>query len=159
LYGALMLIGFTLGGDDPLEPIPLSAGGFAGRTAPEAEGPPFIEVETVAQLETLLGQARAAGQPVMMDFTADWCVSCKEMEEYTFPDAAVVAALEPFLLLRADVTANNADDQALLSWFGSYGPPTMAFFDRAGRAADPYRLYGYVKAEEFSTHVNAVASL
>jgi thiol:disulfide interchange protein DsbD len=159
LYGALMLIGFTLGGDDPLEPIPLSAGGFVGRAAPEEPALPFIEVETVAELETLLGQARAAGQPVLMDFTADWCVSCKEMEEYTFPDAGVVAALEPFLLLRADVTANNDDDQALLSYFESYGPPTMAFFDRAGRAVDPYRLYGYVKAEDFSTHVSAVASL
>jgi len=81
------------------------------------------------------------------------------MEEYTFPDAGVVAALEPFLLLRADVTANNDDDQALLTYFESYGPPTMAFFDRAGQAADPYRLYGYVKADEFSAHVSAVAAL
>jgi thiol:disulfide interchange protein DsbD len=159
LYGALMLIGFTLGGDDPLEPIPLGAGGFVGRAAPEEPALPFIEVATVAELESLLGQARAAGQPVMMDFTADWCVSCKEMEEYTFPDPGVVAALEPFMLLRADITANNDDDQALLAWFESYGPPTIAFFDRAGRAADPYRLYSYVKADEFSTHVSAVASL
>jgi thiol:disulfide interchange protein DsbD len=159
LYGALMLIGFTLGGDDPLEPIPLSAGGFVGRAVPEEAALPFIEVETVAQLESLLAQASSAGQPVMMDFTADWCVSCKEMEEYTFPDASVVAALEPFLLLRADVTANNEDDQALLGFFQSYGPPTMAFFDRAGQAADAYRLYGYVEAEEFSNHVSAVASL
>jgi thiol:disulfide interchange protein DsbD len=69
-----------------------------------------------------------------------------------------VAALEPFMLLRADITANNDDDQALLAWVESYGPPTIAFFDRAGRAADPYRLYSYVKADEFRTHVSAVAS-
>ena len=94
-----------------------------------------------------------------MDFTADWCVSCKEMEEYTFPEAGVVAALEPFMLLRADVTENDDNDQALLDYFKSYGPPTMAFFDRAGQAADPYRLYGYVRAEEFSAHVNQVAAL
>jgi len=159
LYGALMLIGFTLGGDDPLEPIPLGATGFLGQPTAEQEALPFVAVETVDQLESLLGQARAAGQPVLMDFTADWCVSCKEMEEYTFPEAGVVAALEPFMLLRADVTENDDNDQALLNYFQSYGPPTMAFFDRAGRAADPYRLYGYVKADEFSAHVIQVAAL
>jgi thiol:disulfide interchange protein DsbD len=158
LYGALMLIGYTLGGDDPLEPIPRGVG-LMGQAGEAEEALPFIEVETVAELQTLLGQARDAGQPVMMDFTADWCVACKEMEEYTFPDASVMAALEPFMLLRADVTANNADDKALLDWFESYGPPTMAFFDRRGQQVDPYRLYGYVPADEFSTHVTAVASL
>jgi thiol:disulfide interchange protein DsbD len=159
IYGALMLIGFTLGGDDPLEPIPRGAGGLLGQPAPQEEALDFIDVATVDQLETLLASARTAGQPVMMDFTADWCVSCKEMEEYTFPDPGVVAALEPFMLLRADVTENDDDDQALLAWFKSYGPPTMAFFDSTGNAADAYRLYGYVKAEEFSAHVNQVAAL
>jgi thiol:disulfide interchange protein DsbD len=95
----------------------------------------------------------------MVDFTADWCVACKEMEEYTFPEQSVVTALETFLLLRADVTENNADDQALLTYFGSYGPPTMAFFDRGGTEQGAYRLYGYVPAEEFSTHVSALAAL
>jgi thiol:disulfide interchange protein DsbD len=160
LYGALMLIGWTLGGDDPLEPIPLAAGGFLGQPAAgETETLAFVEVETVAELESLLGQARAAGQPVMMDFTADWCVACKEMEEYTFPDPAVVAALSPFMLLQADVTANDADDKALLAWFESYGPPTIAFFDRSGEQRHPYRRYGYVPAEEFAGHVNALAAL
>ena len=68
----------------------------------------------------------------MLDFTAEWCVSCKEMEEYTFPDPGVIGALEPFMLLRADVTDNNDDDQALLQRFRSFGPPTIAFFDRSG---------------------------
>jgi len=158
LYGAIMLIGAILGGESPLEPIPRGTSGFAGAPA-EAEGPGFTEVETIAELESLLGQARGASQPVMIDFTADWCISCKEMEAYTFPDAGVVAALEPFMLLRADVTANNDDDKALLAYFGAFGPPTIAFFNRAGTEAEPYEIVGYVPAEEFSAHVTAVAAL
>jgi len=158
LYGAIMLIGATLGGEDPLEPIPRGIG-FAGQVAPRDAGPEFVEVQSVGELETLLAQARSAGQPVMVDFTADWCTSCKEMEKYTFPDQGVVAALEPFLLLRADVTANNADDKALLSYFGIFGPPTIAFYDRDGDRLEPYALVGYTKAPEFAAHVTKVAAL
>jgi thiol:disulfide interchange protein DsbD len=159
LYGALMLIGWSLGGGDPLAPIPRGAAGFLGQPAEAEESLAFIEVETVAELETLLAQARDAGQPVMMDFTADWCVACKEMEEYTFPDARVVAALAPFMLLKADVTDNDDDDRALLAWFESYGPPTIAFFDRRGEQPSAYRRYGYVPAAEFADHVGALAAL
>ena len=159
LYGALLLIGATLGGEDPLQPIPRAAvGGALGQPATE-HGPAFEPVETVPALEQALAAARAAGRPVMVDFTADWCVSCKEMEKYTFPDAAVVAALEPFVLLRADVTANDADDKALLQYFNSYGPPTIAFFDGTGRPLDGYKLVGYVPAEQFAEHVSRVAAL
>jgi len=158
LYGALMLIGATLGGQDPLRPIPRS-GLFAQGATTETQHLSFEDVESVAQLETLLGSARAAGRPVMIDFTADWCVSCREMEEYTFPDSSVIAALEPFALLRADVTANDDDDQALLKYFNSYGPPTIAFFDRAGREREAYKLVGYVPADEFKSHVDRLAAL
>jgi thiol:disulfide interchange protein DsbD len=160
LYGALMLIGWTLGGDDPFEPIP-RGGGFLGQVQDDSGGEalPFVDLESVAQLETFLGQAQAAGQPVMVDFTAEWCVACKEMEELTFPEASVVAALEPFLLLRADVTANDDDDKALLEYFQSYGPPTIAFFDRTGSVLEPYKLVGYTKADEFAAHVAEVAAL
>ena len=114
----------------------------------------FREIENVMALETALAEARGAGQPVMLDFTADWCISCKEMEEYTFPDPGVVAALQPFMLLRADVTDNNADDQALLEYFRSFGPPTIAFFDRSGAARENFKLVGFVPADEFRTHVS-----
>lgn len=159
IYGALMLVGVTLGGDDPLEPIPrgsLLAGSAQGLSTGHLA---FEPVESVAELQVALTSARAAGTPVLFDFSADWCVSCKEMEKYTFPDADVIAALEPFVLLQADVTDNDADDKELLKYFGSFGPPTIAFFDSAGQEQPAYKLVGYVRAEEFATHVRRLAAL
>lgn len=159
LYGALMLIGATLGGENPLRPLPQAGLFSAADSASGADQLQFRNIESLAALETALDEARTAGRPVMIDFTAEWCVSCKEMEEYTFPDQQVIAALDPFLLLRADVTANDEDDQALLRYFDSYGPPTIAFFDSRGQEQTPYKLVGYVPAEEFSAHVSEVAAL
>jgi thioredoxin:protein disulfide reductase len=163
LYGALLLIGATLGGEDPLRPIPrgsfatASVGGVLGTArSPELQ---FRDVETVAELDAALSEARTAGQPVMLDFTAEWCVSCKEMEAHTFPDSNVIAALDPFMLLRADVTDNDDDDQALLERFKSFGPPTIAFFDAAGGERANFKLVGFVPPEEFSAHVTRLAAL
>jgi thiol:disulfide interchange protein DsbD len=163
LYGALLLVGATLGGDNPLRPIPQgavsgAAGGTGGVAARAAELP-FRSIDTVAALDTALAEAKTAGQPVMLDFTAEWCISCKEMEEYTFPDQEVIGALEPFMLLRADVTDNNADDQALLKRFRSFGPPTIAFFDAAGTERENFKLVGFVPAPEFTEHVRKLAAL
>ena len=160
LYGALLLIGATLGGENPLRPIPQAAlANRGGGVMAAVERLDFKPIETVAALETALSGARAAGQPVMLDFTAEWCVSCKEMEEYTFPDPGVVTALEPFMLLRADVTDNNDDDKALLKYFRSFGPPTIAFFDASGRAQENFKLVGFVPAEQFQAHVERLAAL
>jgi thiol:disulfide interchange protein DsbD len=161
LYGALLLIGATVGGEKPLEPIPRGLFAAANRGGSLAAKPSlsFRPIETVAALDAALAEARGAGQPVMLDFSAEWCVSCKEMEADTFPDARVVDALKPFMLLRADVTENDEDDQALLSRFKSFGPPTIAFFDRAGTERPNFKLVGFVPPEEFRAHVDKLAAL
>jgi thiol:disulfide interchange protein DsbD len=93
--------------------------------------------------------AQARGAPVLLDFYADWCVSCKEMERYTFSDPAVERTLGKTVLLRADVTRNDAQDQELLKHFGIFGPPTIAFYRGDGREQRAYRVVGYMKAAEF----------
>ena len=90
----------------------------------------------------------------MLDFYADWCVSCKEMEKYTFTQASVQSALGQSILLQADVTANDDDDKALLKRFGIFGPPTIAFFVM-GQEQRGYRVVGYMPAEKFAPHIVA----
>jgi thiol:disulfide interchange protein DsbD len=110
-------------------------------------------VKTVQDLDRELAAAQAAGQPVMFDFYADWCVSCKEMEKYTFTDAGVQRALASAVLLQADVTANDEADQALMQRFGILGPPSILFFGVDGRERPAYRVVGFKPADEFAPHV------
>lgn len=153
VYGVLLLIGALAGRSDPLQPL---AGLGPGATAPaSAAHVEFVRVKTIADLEREVAMARAAGQPAMLDFYADWCVSCKEMERYTFTDAGVQTEFARARLLQADVTANDADDQALLKHFGILGPPTIVFFDEAGLERPQYRVVGFKKAEEFRRHLAA----
>jgi len=106
----------------------------------------FVRVDSVAQLDAKLA---APGKPVMLDFYADWCVSCKEMEAFTFTDARVKVKLERMLLLQADVTANTAEHKALLKRFSLFGPPGIMFFDAQGREIRGLRVIGYQNAERF----------
>ena len=92
---------------------------------------------------------RTQGKPVMLDFYADWCVSCKEMEAFTFVDPRVAQRMGQLLLLQVDVTANNADDRALMKRFKLFGPPGIIFFDRAGQEIVGKRVIGYQNAEKF----------
>ena len=119
----------------------------------------FRELESLSELEDLLAQARLDQTPVMLDFTADWCVSCKEMEKYTFPDQSVQEALIPYLTLRADVTENNQTDRELMQHFGIFGPPTIAFFNRKGEELTGFRLVGFISPAEFSDHIRQAVAL
>ena len=94
-----------------------------------------------------------SSRPVLVDFYADWCVSCKEMEAYTFTDGRVQDALSNTVWLQADVTANDAADQELLERFGVFGPPTIIFFGTDGQQRHGYEVVGYMKAEAFANHV------
>jgi thioredoxin:protein disulfide reductase len=159
IWGVIMLVGAAAGGHDPLQPLRgASLPGFGGPAAAhQAEFLPFRKIASVDDLDRELAAAQAAGQPVMLDFYADWCVSCKEMEKYTFSVAEVQKDLSGFVLLKADVTANNEADQALFRRFGVYGPPTTAFFGIHGRECRPFRLVGYVKADDFRSHLARLA--
>lgn len=110
---------------------------------------PFKRVRTVVELEEALLQARQAGQPVMLDFYADWCTSCLEMEHQTFRDTSVQSRLKAVVLLQADVTANTEADRALLERFQLFGPPGIIFYDAQGRELTDSRVIGYQAPVDF----------
>ena len=144
VYGLVLVAGAALGGTDPLSPLPRMVKGNHAEL-------PFQTIKSVSDLQREVDAAKAKAQPVLLDFYADWCVSCKEMEKYTFSDAAVQASLKHARLLRADVTKNDEQDQALLKHFGIFGPPTIAFFGANGEERRNYRVVGYMKAPEFAS--------
>ena len=150
VYGVVLLVGAATGGTDPLRP--LTGTGLLGAAA-HAEALPWKSIHNVADLDRELGAASAAGRRVMLDFSADWCESCKEMETHTFSDPAVRAKLGNYVLLRADVTQNSDEDQALLKRFHIIGPPTTAFFATDGHERTDYRLVGYVPPDHFRQHL------
>ena len=125
---------------------PLLLPGWQGDQSSASKGLPFIRVATLGELDTRI---KASGKPVMLDFYADWCVSCKEMERYTFTDARVQQRLADWTLLQADVTANSDDDKALLARFKLFGPPGTIFFNSQGEEVRAVRVIGFQDAEKF----------
>ena len=155
VYGVLLVVGGSGGGNDVWRPLKGLASGPAGESR---EGLVFQRVKGSRGLDAALRIATAQGRPVMLDFYADWCVSCKEMERYTFSDASVQAALANTLLLQADVTANDTEDQALLVRFNIFGPPAILFFGPDGRERPNYRVVGFMKAQRFREVVEKAIS-
>lgn len=173
VYGLALLVGALSGGGSYLRPLEslASAGGGnvrlgasalssqnagqdVGRRGSEGGGElAFRLVKGPAGLQAAVAEASAQGRPLMLDFYADWCVSCKEMEAFTFTDESVHAALGNALVVQADVTANDAEDQALLKQFGLFGPPGIIFYDTAGNEIPGARVVGFVPAERFAAHV------
>jgi thiol:disulfide interchange protein DsbD len=157
LYGAALLLGALAGSEDALRPLQfVTAPATSGATRGAGEGTAFTRIKSVADLDRAIARATAEGRPVMLDFYADWCVSCKEMEKYTFPDPAVRAALSNAVALQADVTQVDADDQALMRHFGIIGPPTIVFFTADGREQASRRVVGFKPAADFAAHVQAI---
>ena len=142
--GVALLVGALAGGRDPLQPL-ATLRAAAGGGLPGAP-PRFVKVRSLSELDAQLAKAE---KTAMLDFYADWCVSCKEMERYTFSDQRVQAEFAKMLLLQADVTGNTADDQALLKRFRLFGPPGIIFFDKSGREIDGLRVIGYQPADDF----------
>ncbi|MBB3214743.1 thiol:disulfide interchange protein DsbD [Herbaspirillum sp. Sphag1AN] len=144
--GLLQLVNVSTGGRDALSPLSHLVAQPATRQGASAETK-FVRVKSIAELDVALAQT--AGKPALLDFYADWCVSCKEMERYTFSDPAVKEKLAQLVLLQIDVTANNADDKAMLKRFQLFGPPGIILFDRQGRELADKRIIGFQNAEQF----------
>lgn len=156
LYGSIMVIGASTGRANllhPLQSLFQSTGGSTGSS--EHTGVEFVQIKGVDGLEKAIASAQQSGQRVMLDFYADWCISCKEMEALTFTDPKVKSALSGVISLQADVTANDDADQALLEYFGIIGPPAIIFFDPQGVELKALRIVGFMPADKFTPHVKS----
>jgi thiol:disulfide interchange protein DsbD len=155
LYGAMLILGAASGSDDVWQPL-------KGLRTVNSDASSHAVFKRIKGLDTLQAELKAAsqrGQTVMLDFYADWCIDCKRLERSTFTKPAVLASLANVQLLQADVTANDADDQALLKHFGLFGPPAILFFDRQGQELKHSRLIGFLNSDAFVDHIaNAFSS-
>lgn len=148
-WGLALLVGLAAGNRDPLQPL----AGLSSSSAVQENHLVFKRIKSVDDLQREVAAASAQGRTVMLDFYADWCISCKEMEKYTFTDASVQNALANTVLLQADVTANDAVDQALLDHFSIFGPPSIMFFNTRGEELRQQRVVGFMPADEFRAHI------
>lgn len=172
LWAIILVVGVSAGGRDFFQPLaPLTSsmtvagtGSVVAGGGNAANGPTlnlasikaqFTKVHSVAELDNLLANTN---RPVMLDFYADWCVSCLEMEKFTFSDPAVAQQMSQFLLVQADVTKNTEDDRALLKRFKLFGPPGIIFFDVKGQQLDDARVVGFKNARDFGTVLGRVLS-
>lgn len=150
LTGAALLLGVLGGSRDPLQPLAfLRATAHAETSAPVR----FTRIKTLAELESL---RQTPGAPILLDFYADWCISCKEMERLTFADPAVATQMKRLRLLQVDVTADTAEDRALLKHFDLFGPPALIFFDGHGKPLDALRTIGFQPPEAFLKTLQAI---
>ncbi len=157
VYGVILVIGAASGGNNiykPLQGLSTSKGWQQNSQKPVN----FTTIKSLADLDAALAVAGEQNKFVMLDFYADWCVVCKEMESYTFSDPQVVPLLNNLVLLQADVTKNDEQDRELLKAFELFGPPAILFFDADGRERRAYRLVGFVKADKFASHIKEVTA-
>ena len=145
--GLAQLVGVSTGGRDVFAPLAHLYGGHVQEVK-------FVRVKSSAELDAALAQNK--GKPAMLDFYADWCVSCKEMEKLTFPMPEIKSKLDTLLLLQVDVTANNADDKELLKRFHLFGPPGIIFFDPQGQEISDARVIGYQNPEKFAKSLSKI---
>ena len=149
VYGFALLIGALSGGSSVFQPLNhLKFSANNTQNVANAHALPFKKINSITALESALKQAE--GKPVMLDFYADWCVACKEMESLTFSDSNIQHLLNKTILLQADVTQNTAEDQALLKLFGLFGPPGIIFFNTSGQELASIRTVGFQNAERFA---------
>ena len=151
VYGVLLIVGAAGGGNDVFQPLKGVA--FTSSGTPANSSLRFKRVKGLEGLQAELVVAAAQGKPVMLDYYADWCISCKELEKYTFSDPSVQQALANAVVLQTDVTANDELDQAMLKHFGLFGPPAILFFGPDGKERSQFRIVGFMNAKQFRSHI------
>ncbi|HVV68016.1 MAG TPA: protein-disulfide reductase DsbD [Gammaproteobacteria bacterium] len=153
VYGILMMVGVAEGNDDPFKPLTLTAKAAISGTNEAL----FTRIKSLDDLNHAVLEAKSQHKPVFLDFYADWCLSCQEMKRYTFKDPAVLAALKPFVVLQADVTANDAVDKTLMQHFQVIAPPTLLFFNPQGEQMKNATLVGKIDSKILIQHLQQVA--
>ncbi len=151
IYGIILLVGAVLGNSDPLHPW--ENWRFTSQTTSHSTQPLFITVNNMAQLNQKLAQAKQEKKWAILDFYADWCESCVRMDRYLFTKQDVKQALKGFILLRNNITANNAFDKALMHRFQVIAPPTLLFFTPDGKELTPERLIGDITPKNLLAHI------
>lgn len=147
IYGVILMLGAASGGSNPLKPLANFSLSQKNNTLQHSL--PFKRIQNIDDLQAALQLASQNKQFVMLDFYADWCVSCKEMEAFTFSEPSIQQALKNTQLLQADVTKNNEEDRALLNAFSLIGPPAILFFSPNGTEIKQHRVIGYMAADDF----------
>ena len=149
IIGVLELVGAASGGTNAFEPLSQIHTASTANSG-EEKGSGFTRIKTAEELDRALQSAK---KPVMLDFYADWCVACKEMDRFTFHDPKVLEQFNGLTLLQVNVTANTDDDRALMKRFGLFGPPGIIFFDKAGKEIPESRIVGILDANKFIAHI------
>jgi len=156
LYGVILMLGASTGNTDPFRPFhQMSAMSSAGGGTGAQHSLPFKTVKSLDDLDREVAAASAQGKTVMLDFYADWCISCKEFDKYVFSNPEVQNKLANTVVLQADVTDNDDIDKALMKHYGIIGPPTIMFYDTSGNEMKRYRVVGEMNAKQFLDHLNA----
>lgn len=156
LYGVLLIVGTGIGGGTMMQPLRGLQGSTNGTGAATEHALEFEQIKGLKGLEQALTEAQESNQPIMLDFYADWCTSCKEMEAYTFTDKDIQATLTAFKLIQTDVTKDDDEDKALRDKLGVPAPPSIVFFDRKGSEIQGSRIVGYMNAEDFNTRLQQI---
>ena len=154
IYGTILFIGAVLGNTNPLSPLEnLKNTRYANSSSIPVSENDFIKIDNINQLEKVINSST---KPVIVDFSANWCVSCKELEHNTFNDPRVKSIFKNFTLVRADVTKNSKEDQELMKKYKVFGPPVMIFFDKNHNEMKDEKIVGYIEPDKFLEHIKRI---
>jgi thiol:disulfide interchange protein DsbD len=152
IYSLALFIGFLGGSTSMVKPLSFLQTSVVQNSALASKALDFKVIHSQEELDALLTQNK--GKKILLDFSAQWCTACKELEEKTFSNPQVQQALNGYLLVRADVTQNTPQEKALSKNYGVFGPPVVLFFNEQGELLKSKTIVGFVEPEEFLKHLH-----